>query len=102
MKYQILQLKDITKCPYAFLDFEDAKKNGFDLQDYEVLYEGEVILENNETHNDVLEMLFCDFNCGVHKDFQGHSLSVSDIVQLTEDKDSKFYYCDPLGWTELS
>ena len=99
MKYQILQLKDLTKVSYAFMEYDYAKDHNFDLQDYEVVYEGET--NSISQDNSILEELFCDFNCGVHPDFKGHSMSVSDIVQLTDDKGSRFYYCDPLGWTRL-
>ena len=44
-----------------------------------------------------LEELFKIFNIKIPEDFKGHSLSVSDIVEI----DGKNYYCDFVGWEEL-
>ena len=43
------------------------------------------------------------FNYTHPEDFKGHSLSVSDIVILTNsDSIRKMYYCDLYGWSEIS
>ena len=101
MKYHILQLKDIKNVEYAFMEYDYAKDHNFDLQDYEVVYEGEIEPKDGIIYHELLETIFCDFNCGVHPDFHGHSLSVSDIVQFTDGKESRFYYCNPLDWVKL-
>lgn len=51
----------------------------------------------------MLLRLFALFN-GSNRpvDFSGHSMSVSDIVRLTEDGASSWWYCDPYGWMELN
>jgi hypothetical protein len=38
------------------------------------------------------------FNLEHPKDFRGHSLSVSDIVQMEDE----FYYCDSFGWKKIA
>ena len=42
--------------------------------------------------------LFELFNLNHPKDFHGHSLSVSDIVELNGVN----YYCDAMGWVKLA
>ena len=74
----------------------------FSLSDYKQVYEGNIELDEKDTHQDVkpidyLEHLFYIFNINHPKDFKGHSLSVSDVVEL----DGKKYYCDSAGWQEL-
>lgn len=49
----------------------------------------------------VLEKLFERFNVLRPAGFKGHSLSVSDVVVLTEAGLSKAYFCDISGWTEV-
>ena len=93
MKYKIKQIKDIENCAYAFKHYERAK-NVLDLNDYEVVYEGE--LDYPEMPN-ALEELFEIFNNKRPKDFEGRSMSISDIVEI----DGKNYYCDFVGWVEL-
>ena len=35
-------------------------------------------------------------------DFKGHSLSMSDIVALIDDKGTRWYYCDWIGWKDIT
>ena len=93
MKYKIKQIKDVENCAYAFKHYEWAK-NVVDLNDYEVVYEGE--LDYPEMPN-ALEELFEIFNNKRPKDFERRSMSISDIVEI----DGKNYYCDFVGWEEL-
>ena len=94
MIYKILQIKDIKSCPYLFDDYKFAKNNGFALEDYSVVYQGQI---EAPTHEEALDRLFAQFNINRPTDFHGHSMSVSDIVQINGIN----YYCDPLGWTAL-
>ena len=93
MKYKIKQIKDVENCAYSFKHYEWAK-NVLDLNDYEVVYEGE--LDCPEMPN-ALEELFEIFNNKRPEDFKGRSMSISDIVEI----DGKNYYCDFVGWEEL-
>ena len=93
MKYKIKQIKDVENCAYAFKHYEWAE-NVIDLDDYEVVYEGE--LDYPEMPN-ALEELFEIFNVKRPKDFERRSMSISDIVEI----DGKNYYCDFVGWVEL-
>ena len=93
MKYKIKQIKDVENCAYAFKRYEWAK-NVLDLNDYEVVYEGE--LDCPEMPN-ALEELFEIFNVKRPKDFERRSMSISDVVEI----DGKNYYCDFVGWEEL-
>ena len=93
MKYKIKQIKDAKNCAYAFKHYEWAK-NVLDLNDYEVVYEGN--LDYPEMPN-ALEELFEIFNNRRPKDFERRSMSISDVVEI----DGKNYYCDFVGWEEL-
>ena len=93
MKYKIKQIKDVENCAYAFKRYGWAK-NVLDLNDYEVVYEGE--LDYPEMPN-ALEELFEIFNSKRPKDFERRSMSISDVVEI----DGKNYYCDFVGWEEL-
>lgn len=91
MKYKILQLKDIGSVKYAFMSYDYAKQHGFAFDDYQIVYEG-TIEAQDKIH--ALEELFTQFNINHPADFKGHSLSVSDMVEL----DGEACYCNPLGW----
>lgn len=91
MKYKILQLKDIGSVDYAFMPYDYAKKHGFAFDNYRIVYEGTI---ESEDKIHALEDLFYKFNCNHPADFKGHSLSVSDIIEL----DGEACYCNPCGW----
>jgi hypothetical protein len=91
MKYKLLQIKDFENCNYMFASYRYSKDHGFNLEDYEVIYEGELKDDNIEV---ILDTLFYIFNVDHPEDFRGHSLSVSDIIWL----DGKYYYVDSVGF----
>jgi len=63
---------------------------------YEKVWEGEIEASGNVY--ETLEQIFCQFNIGRKPEgYKGHSLSVSDIIQL----DDKSYYCDSFGFEEI-
>lgn len=95
VKFKILQIKDIDKCNYSFSGYTSAKKLGFSLNDYEVVYENEI---NCVDAYDTLESLFYIFNNDRPSDFKRRSMSVSDIVEL----DGKYYYTDTFGFEEIN
>ena len=97
MNYKIYQT-DPKTCEYCF-DWWDWAKDYFNFKDYTLVYEGEVPeTDTSKPDTYILEMLFIKFNIARPEDFKGHSLSVSDIVEL----DGKYYYCDNVGWTEIT
>jgi len=66
-----------------------------DPDNYRVVYDGEV--ETND-----LEELFAKFNLDHPPGYEGHSLSMSDVVELYDDSGSSFHYVDRFGFREIS
>ena len=100
MKYKILQIKDLRNSDYGFMPWHYAEDK-FNINDYQVVYEGNIEPEDptrETSHIDYLEHLFYIFNMEHPADFKGHSLSVSDVVEL--EGLGKFY-CDSAGWKKL-
>lgn len=93
MNYKIYQV-DPHNCDYAF-EWWSWAQDRFNFNDYELKYEGDIEVEDV---NKTLEDLFRIFNIERPQDFTGHSLSVSDIIEL----DNKYYYCDNVGWTDIT
>ena len=92
MNYKIYQLVEHTDYRFEWWSWAQDR---FNFKDYTLTYEGEIEVEDV---NKTLEDLFTKFNINRPADFKGHSLSVSDIVEL----DGKFYYCDNIGWTDIT
>ncbi len=97
MKYTILQLDsyniDVMKDGKLFVSWDDLNKySKFDISQYKKVYEDEVTEMTDLFH--ILESIFEKFNHRHPYDFHGHSLSVSDVVNV----DGINYYCDSYGW----
>ena len=98
MIYRIFQIKDIAKTDYAFCSWVKAKCS-FNFNDYKLVYISRIerSFRPNLTTIELLEQLFYVFNVNPPAHFKGHSLSMSDIVEIGD----KRYYCDIMGWKEI-
>jgi len=98
--YQI-DLEQTRTIPYAFLGMDALKKLGYDAphpEDYRLMYDGVIPRSAGQSDTDVLERIFVRFNLNHPKDFRGHSLSVSDVVELFDETNRTWYYCDSIGF----
>ena len=95
--YKIHQIKDIANIDYAFREYDPTK---FDFSDYECTYEGE-LPDTSSSNMQICEVLYYLFNMNRPEDFTGHSLSMSDLVEISTDLSRNIYYCDWSGWTKV-
>lgn len=91
MQVNIYQLKDI-ETSYAFMGYDYAIHHNFTIDDYEIVWSGEI--NSNMPINTILELTYREFNVNKPSNFVGHSLSVSDLIEI----DGKIYYCDDADW----
>ena len=98
MIFRILQIKDIEATDYAFRGYDENK---FKLEDYEVKYCKETDAFDSKSDQEVLDFLFYIFNMAIPNDFEGHSLSMSNLVALESEGKVRLYYCDLCSWTLL-
>lgn len=95
--YQINRDRDEKRL--AFFGLEKMQtltgEQTIDSSIYDKVYEGGVDCRN-------LEEVYTLFNMNHPADFTGHSLSVSDVVEvIAEDGHSTFHYCDSIGFAEV-
>jgi hypothetical protein len=95
--FKIHQIKDIENTDYAFRGYDPKK---FNFKDYECLGEGEFDAEAKTT-TEICDIIFHVFNMRTPADFKGHSLSVSDVIEINTDITTSFYYCDICGWQRI-
>ena len=97
MKIKVYQINDeLDANRIRFREYKDVLKEEGKLDPalYRKVYEGDVDCQDLE---DVYELL----NTNEPIPFQGHSLSVSDIVEVCEQVEGTnvgFYYCDIIGY----
>lgn len=95
--YGIYQLKKSEERTYQFMGMREASSFGFEIhgEDYELIYSDRLGME------ETLNSLYEKFNINHPQDFTGHSLSVSDVVVMRKNGESKAYYVDSFGFTKL-
>ncbi|MCQ2427388.1 MAG: DUF3846 domain-containing protein [Clostridia bacterium] len=101
--YQIDLSKDAAGAAFSGL-VSLAKRTGSREPDgsiYRFVWEGDVMSPNLEDVYDI-------FNNDLPEDFEGRTMSVSDIVEIVDDSDrpeeikAGFYYCDSIGFSEVN
>lgn len=65
---------------------------------YEKIFQGTV---SESRPNEALEDLYTKFNLYPPEDFHHYSMSVGDIVILTDTENPGAHFCDPIGFTEV-
>ena len=85
---------------YRFEPFEFSKENGFKVSDYDLAQEGEIFAASDD---EALELLFSLMNQSQENHPGVRSMSVSDIILLSDDDELniRVYYCDDFGWIKL-
>lgn len=95
MKLRILQLKDPEKIRrYGYMPYDYAAEHGFDLSDYECVWEESV---DSDTSLDDIWSRFQHGSEDCPDDYESRSMSEGDIIDL----DGYLFYCEPIGWKEL-
>ncbi len=94
--YCVSPLKPESDLKMRFSSLSDFCKSFGEpkMSDYQTVYDGEV-----ETNN--LEALYTKFNVDHPPGYAGHSLSMSDVLELYDESGSSFFYCDRFGFQKI-
>lgn len=95
-KIRIWQLRADSDFEIRFKSYDEILKKHVEpnQENYEVVYDGN--LETND-----LEAIYTTFNMNHPQGFRGHSLSISDVVELYDEQSSSFHYVDSFGFREI-
>ena len=106
MKYEIYQLKEDTmeQVKLRFMASDQAAALGGIHREN---YRPDILLQRTATkflyhRTNLRPYLFRRFNIDRPEGFEGHSLSVSDIIYLADGESSGWWFCDAYGWKLLS
>lgn len=93
---RVWQLKPDMDIMIKFIGYDELLEQFGepDPSNYRVVYDGEV--ETND-----LEQLYAKFNLDHPPGYEGHSLSMSDVVELYDDYGSSFHYVDRFGFRDI-
>lgn len=96
--YEIYQIDPSGKAKdRMFLGYDYLESHGFSVtpEDYKNVYHGD--LQEGMT----LEGLYEKFNLYRPEDFQGHSLSVGDVVLMSQSGQKQAFFVDTIGFKEI-
>lgn len=93
---RVWQLKSDVNIHMKFIGYDELLKNFGepDPANYRLAYDGQV--ETND-----LEALYAKFNMEQPPGYEGHSLSMSDVVELYDETGGTFHYVDRFGYQEI-
>ncbi len=95
-EYEILQLNQDSR-EYLFMNTRELREMGVSpsASSYNTVYKA--ALEPGMTLDD----LFDKFNVDRPEDFKGHSLSVSDVIVVNDERGKTAWFVDSMGFTQL-
>lgn len=95
--YQINPDRDTNRVKFEGYSEIERYQGSFDIESniYDMVFDGDVECKN-------LEEVFAKFNMERPEGHKGHSLSVSDIVEVVSGEyEPGFYYCDRIGFVKV-
>ena len=86
----------------AFRPYTPCEGDAVSADAYDLVYSGTLTCEPDWSTPRFLERLFQVLNMKHPADYTARSLSVSDVVALPGDDGERFYYCDTVGFREVT
>ena len=77
----------------------DLAKESLNLNSYSGIYKG--VLKSNDPLY-ALEKLYLIFNMRIPIDYKGEPVGTGDLVKLDYDGESKYFYCNPFSWVNIT
>lgn len=93
--YQINEDRDANCVEFLSLSMLAAEQLEVDSEIYDLVYDGEVDCRD-------LEDVFQTFNIERPVRYRGHSMSISDVVEVIGEGGSAFWFCDTVGFKPVA
>lgn len=101
--YQI-DMELVKTVPYAFVSVEKLHELGYEqprASDYRLMHDNVMFCPNEQRESEILERIFSRFNECHPADYRGRSLSVSDVVELYDGGERRYFYRDSTRFTPI-
>lgn len=102
--FAIYQVKDEDSQGVRFMgmDWLESKGLAVERANYDLIYTGQLSVDNDGGPARQLESLYEQFNIRHPADYHSPSLSVSDIIAVKQNGMLSCHYCDSFGFRELT
>ena len=89
---------------FAFGGIDALHKAGFQqppAAEYTLVYDGELICPVGQDERDILERIFARYNQALPPDYHGRSIAPSDVLELYDESERRYFYCDMAGFLQV-
>lgn len=106
-KFRIYQLdfSDESKTiPFAFCGIEKLYKAGFEqppASEYRLVFDGKLMCNSSLSIEEILKLIFSRYNDDLPKEFYGHSVSPSDIIELYNSDERRYFWRDLTNFIQV-
>lgn len=99
-----LELEHGDTRTFAFGGIDALQKAGFQqppAAEYTLVYDGELICPVRQDDRDILERIFERYNQAFPPDYHGRSIAPSDVLELYDESERRYFYCDMAGFVQV-
>ena len=99
-----LELEHGETRAFAFGGIDALQKAGFQqppAAEYTLVYDGELICPVRQDERDILERIFARYNQAFPPDYRGRSIAPSDVLELYDESERRYFYCDMAGFLQV-
>lgn len=99
-----LELEHGETRAFAFGGIDALHKAGFQqppAAEYTLVYDGELICPVRQDDRDILERIFERYNQAFPPDYRGRSIAPSDVLELYDESERRYFYCDMAGFVQV-
>lgn len=99
-----LELEHGETRAFAFGGIDALQKAGFQqppAAEYTLVYDGELICPVRQDDRDILERIFARYNQALPPDYHGRSIAPSDVLELYDESERRYFYCDMAGFVQV-
>lgn len=89
---------------FAFGGIDTLHKAGFQqppAAEYTLVYDGELTCPVGQDDRDILERIFERYNQAFPSDYRGRSIAPSDVLELYDESERRYFYCDMAGFVQV-
>lgn|GEM_PF-832322 len=89
---------------FAFGGIDALHKAGFQqppAAEYTLVYDGELTCPVGQDERDILERIFARYNQAFPPDYHGRSIAPSDVLELYDESERRYFYCDMAGFPQV-
>ena len=99
--YQVKPGEEYRNVRFVGLQALNSLGEKVDISNYNLVYSGSLKDIEGATLENKLDTIFYKFNQQRPTDFEGHSLSVSDVITVGNENEETAYYVDSFGFSDI-